>query len=85
MKWVCKVCGYIHEGDAAPEVCPVCKAPAEKFEKVEEGKSKYAGTKTEKNLMEAFAGESQCLRGTRSRQTRVPCPYCLMPTQSAWS
>ena len=30
-KWVCTVCGYVHEGDAAPEVCPVCKAPASKF------------------------------------------------------
>ncbi len=31
-KYVCKVCGYVHEGDEAPEFCPVCKAPAEKFE-----------------------------------------------------
>ncbi len=31
-KWVCKVCGYVHEGDTAPEFCPVCKAPADKFE-----------------------------------------------------
>ena len=30
-KWVCSVCGYVHEGDEAPEVCPVCKAPASKF------------------------------------------------------
>lgn len=30
-KWVCQVCGYIHEGDTPPEVCPQCKAPAEKF------------------------------------------------------
>lgn len=34
-KWVCKVCGYVHEGDAAPEQCPLCKAPASKFEKQE--------------------------------------------------
>lgn len=34
-KYVCKVCGYVHEGDEAPEFCPVCKAPAEKFEKQE--------------------------------------------------
>ncbi len=34
-KYVCKVCGYVHEGDEAPAVCPVCKAPAEKFEKQE--------------------------------------------------
>ena len=30
-KWVCTVCGYVHEGETAPEFCPVCKAPAEKF------------------------------------------------------
>ncbi len=30
-KWVCSVCGYVYEGEAAPEFCPVCKAPASKF------------------------------------------------------
>ncbi|MDR1299912.1 MAG: NADH peroxidase [Oscillospiraceae bacterium] len=30
-KYVCAVCGYVHEGDAPPEICPVCKAPASKF------------------------------------------------------
>ena len=30
-KFVCSVCGYVHEGDSAPEVCPQCKAPASKF------------------------------------------------------
>ena len=35
-KWVCNVCGYVHEGDTAPEACPVCKAPASKFTKQEE-------------------------------------------------
>ncbi len=59
-KWVCTVCGYIHEGEQPPEKCPVCGQPAEKFKKLEEEKkSPYAGTKTEKNLWEAFAGESQ--------------------------
>ena len=33
-KFVCKVCGYVHEGDAAPEKCPICKAPADKFEEM---------------------------------------------------
>ena len=32
MKFVCTVCGYVHEGDAAPAACPVCKVPAEKFQ-----------------------------------------------------
>ena len=31
MKYVCNVCGYVHEGDAAPEKCPVCGVPASKF------------------------------------------------------
>ena len=31
MKYVCQVCGYVHEGDSAPEQCPICKAPASKF------------------------------------------------------
>ena len=30
-KWICNVCGYVHEGDTAPESCPVCNAPASKF------------------------------------------------------
>ena len=32
-KWVCNVCGYVHEGETAPAACPVCKVPAEKFSK----------------------------------------------------
>ena len=35
-KWVCSVCGYVHEGDTPPEKCPVCKVPAEKFIKQED-------------------------------------------------
>ena len=34
MKFVCKVCGYVHEGPEAPEFCPVCKAPKAKFEEM---------------------------------------------------
>ena len=34
-KWVCTVCGYVYEGEQAPEACPVCKAPASKFQKQE--------------------------------------------------
>ena len=31
-KFLCTVCGYVHEGDSAPEFCPVCKVPADKFQ-----------------------------------------------------
>ena len=64
--WRCTICGYEYVGEEIPEdfICPLCKHPASDFEKVikEEEKmaqNKYAGTKTEKNLWEAFAGESQ--------------------------
>ena len=30
-KFVCTICGYVHEGDCPPESCPTCKAPASKF------------------------------------------------------
>ena len=30
-KFVCGICGYVHEGDAPPQSCPACKAPASKF------------------------------------------------------
>ncbi len=69
-KWKCTVCGYIHEGETAPEQCPICKVPAEKFVELKEEAPAPAaeavrpdgapapGSKTEKNLMDAFAGES---------------------------
>ena len=61
-KYRCTICGYIHEGELTEDFkCPLCKQPASKFELIEEPKaegSKYSGTKTEKNLEEAFAGES---------------------------
>ena len=30
-KFVCSICGYVYEGEKAPEQCPICKAPASKF------------------------------------------------------
>ena len=36
-KFVCSVCGYLHEGDSAPEQCPQCKAPQSKFNEQAEG------------------------------------------------
>ncbi len=62
-KWKCTVCQYVHEGSIGPDFkCPRCKQGADKFVREEapaDPQNKYAGTKTEKNLAEAFAGESQ--------------------------
>lgn len=41
-KFVCSVCGYVHEGDSAPEKCPVCGVGADKFNKIEEGEKEWA-------------------------------------------
>lgn len=67
--WICSVCGFEYEGEEIPEdyICPLCKHPVADFKKViikdtkenDIMENKYAGTKTEKNLWEAFAGESQ--------------------------
>ena len=66
--WRCRICGYEYVGEELPDdfICPLCKHPASDFEKVvkktevkEMAENKYAGTQTEKNLQEAFAGESQ--------------------------
>ena len=67
MKWVCQVCGYIHEGDQPPEFCPKCKAPAEKFSKQEGDKvwacehvlgvASSAPEEIKQGLREMFTGE----------------------------
>lgn len=35
-KFVCTVCGYVHTGDAPPEVCPVCKVDSDKFKEMDQ-------------------------------------------------
>ena len=66
-KWVCPVCGYVHEGDAVPEKCPVCGVPGEQFKLQSEEKewaSEHkigAGAGLDERIVEGlranFAGE----------------------------
>lgn len=35
-KYVCDVCGYVHEGDSAPEVCPLCGVGPDQFTQQED-------------------------------------------------
>lgn len=68
-KFICTVCGYIHEGDAAPEKCPLCGVPASKFEELKEnealsfvtehviGVAKDTDDEMKKDLNAHFAGE----------------------------
>jgi Na+-transporting NADH:ubiquinone oxidoreductase subunit C len=40
-KYRCKICGYIHEGDTPPGICPICKAPASEFEEIKPEKKGF--------------------------------------------
>ena len=62
MKWSCTICGYTCEGDQAPEQCPICKAPAEKFKAVEEGEMNWAA---EHVLGVAKGVDEEILQGLR--------------------
>ena len=62
-KWRCKVCGEIVVGDAAPEKCPLCKAPAEKFEEVVEEAMDWA---TEHVVGEAKGVPAEIIEGLRA-------------------
>ena len=67
MKWVCQVCGYVHEGDEPPAECPVCHAPAGKFKEQSGdvhwdsehviGVAKYAPDEIKDQLKAEFMGE----------------------------
>ena len=59
MSFVCTKCGYVYDGPEAPEECPICHAKNVFVDQNAAKKNKYQGTKTEKNLQAAFAGESQ--------------------------
>lgn len=60
-KFVCTVCGYVREGASAPEFCPVCKAPAEKFVE-QKGEMSYA---TEHVVGVAAGVDAEIVEGLR--------------------
>ena len=65
--YVCPVCGYVHEGDAPPEKCPVCGVPGSKFIEKKEEQSAYA---CEHEVGVAKAVEDQeIIEGLRSNFT----------------
>ncbi len=65
MKYVCSVCGYVHEGDEAPAECPICHAPAEKFNK-QEGEMTWAA---EHVVGVAKGAPAEIIEGLRSNFT----------------
>ena len=54
MLWKCSVCGFVHEGNEAPDVCPKCGAPKEKFNQLSEEDTQkiYASDRTNDIHME---------------------------------
>ena len=68
-KWQCTICGYIAEGEEAPEICPQCKAPRSKFKLMDEnellnfvteheiGVAKDVDEEMKKDLNNHFLGE----------------------------
>lgn len=73
MKWRCTICGYIHEGDEPPEICPVCGVDASYFEKVEDAAKAAAPD------AQAKAVSWQCLVCNYIHVGEAPpdtCPVC---------
>ena len=62
-KWVCSVCGYVHEGDTPPEKCPICNVPADKFVKQEE--TAATGWATEHKIGEGQGVDAEVLQGLK--------------------
>lgn len=65
-KFVCTVCGYVHEGDSAPAACPQCKAPASKFIEQEGGAMAWAD---EHRIGVAAGVDTEILEGLRMNFT----------------
>ncbi|MEG2075725.1 MAG: ferritin family protein, partial [Victivallaceae bacterium] len=82
-KFICTICGYAHEGDAAPEKCPQCGAPAGKFvEKVEDGKISFAD---EHRIGVAQGVDAELLEGLKAHFSGECCEvgmYLAMSRQA---
>jgi len=66
MKYVCTICGYVHEGDAPPDRCPQCGAPAEKFEEQATGDLAWAD---EHRIGVAKDADAEIVEGLRANFT----------------
>ena len=65
-KYICTICGYVHEGDEAPAKCPQCGAPASKFKLVEENDMVWAAEHT---VGVAKGASDEILEGLRANFT----------------
>jgi rubrerythrin len=65
-KWVCSICGYVHEGDSPPEYCPTCKAGSNRFKEQSGGVRQYAD---EHKVGIAAGVDERVLEGLRANFT----------------
>ncbi len=65
-KYVCSICGYVHDGDAPPDECPQCKAPASKFNEQQTGALSWAD---EHHIGVAQGVDAEILEGLRANFT----------------
>ena len=82
-KYVCSVCGYVHEGDSAPEKCPQCGAAASKFKEQEEGAARVWAD--EHSVGVAKGLDEEIIEGLRANFTGECCEvgmYLAMSRQA---
>ena len=61
-KFICTVCGYVYEGDAAPEQCPVCKAPASKFQEMTDDSDEPFATVHELGIARTKGADAELIK-----------------------
>ena len=78
-KWRCTICNYVHEGDAPPEQCPICKAPASKFVEISDEEAEALAAKRRPRK----AAPAQGAPGEEKPASPRPAPEASAPPPAA--
>ena len=81
-KWVCPVCGYVHEGDTPPEFCPQCKAPGSKFTELKESEKLVFADEHKVGIAKAVEDE-EIIAGLKAN-FEGECTVGLYYEKAAW-
>ena len=79
-KHICSICGYIYDGDTAPEKCPICKAPSEKFKPLDENFNEIVMPSTETTTQKKLTC-SVCGYIYDGDTAPEKCPICNAPAE----
>lgn len=80
-KHICSICGYIYEGDIVPAKCPICKAPAEKFQPYD-GNTTNASLATNESVTQTKLTCSVCGYIYDGDTPPEKCPICKAPAEN---